>query len=96
MVTHNANLVVNTDVDQVIVASCGGLEAGRLPDLRYESGGLEDETIRASVCQILEGGETAFRQCGPLFEGRLAPADLGLALIGATFEGTHRRRLANS
>ncbi|MEZ5342753.1 MAG: hypothetical protein R2706_15305 [Acidimicrobiales bacterium] len=23
MVTHNANLVVNTDVDQVIVASCG-------------------------------------------------------------------------
>jgi putative AbiEii toxin of type IV toxin-antitoxin system len=61
MVTHNANLVVNTEVDQVIVASCGALEAGRLPALRYLSGGLEDSHVRDAVCQILEGGEEAFR-----------------------------------
>lgn len=61
MVTHNANLVVNTEVDQVIVATCGALEADRLPDLRYLSGGLEEPEVRAAVCQVLEGGEAAFR-----------------------------------
>jgi ABC-type lipoprotein export system ATPase subunit len=62
MVTHNANLVVNTDADQVIVANCGHLQAGRLPELSYSAGGLEDEATRESVCQILEGGEDAFRE----------------------------------
>ena len=62
MVTHNANLVVNSDVDQVIIASCGPLEVDQLPDLTYQSGGLEDPEIRAGVCQILEGGEDAFRE----------------------------------
>ena len=62
MVTHNANLVVNTDVDQVIVARCGPLAEGRLPKLQYVCGGLEDPEIRRSVCQILEGGAEAFRQ----------------------------------
>lgn len=62
MVTHNANLVVNTDVDQVIVARVGALAEGRLPKLRYMSGGLEDPQIRRSVCEVLEGGADAFRQ----------------------------------
>jgi hypothetical protein len=62
MVTHNANLVVNTDVDQVIVARCGALEEGRLPELTYLSGGLEQPTIRKAVCEVLEGGAEAFRQ----------------------------------
>lgn len=62
MVTHNANLVVNTDVDQVVVASCGPLEEGRLPEFSYQSGGLEDPNIRLLVCEILEGGAEAFRQ----------------------------------
>ena len=62
MVTHNANLVVNTDVDQVIVARCGSLEEGRLPELRYLSGGLEQHTVRKAVCEVLEGGAEAFRQ----------------------------------
>ena len=62
MVTHNANLVVNTDVDQVIVAHCGSLEEGRLPELEYVCGGLEDPEIRRSVCEVLEGGAEAFRQ----------------------------------
>ena len=62
MVTHNANLVVNTDVDQVIVAHCGTLEEGRLPLLSYQSGGLENPVIRKAVCEVLEGGAEAFRQ----------------------------------
>jgi energy-coupling factor transporter ATP-binding protein EcfA2 len=62
MVTHNANLVVNTDVDQVLVAHCEGYEEGRLPILTYSSGGLEEAEIRQHVCEVLEGGAEAFRQ----------------------------------
>ena len=61
IVTHNANLVVNTDADQVIIADCGALKSGSLPDISYQSGSLENEDIRRQVCQILEGGEEAFR-----------------------------------
>lgn len=60
LVTHNANLVVNADADQVIVAdSCRNKSAG-LPTITYRSGGLEDAHIRNAVCSILEGGERAF------------------------------------
>jgi len=62
MVTHNSNLVVNTDVDQVIVAHCDHLEEGKLPPLEYLSGGLEDPDVRQAVCDVLEGGAEAFRQ----------------------------------
>jgi hypothetical protein len=62
IVTHNANLVVNTDADQVIIATCGPHRPGLLPELSYESGGLENSAIRKQVCEILEGGEKAFRE----------------------------------
>jgi energy-coupling factor transporter ATP-binding protein EcfA2 len=62
IVTHNANLVVNTDADQVIVATCGPHRPGQLPEITYESGGLENREIRKHVCDILEGGEAAFRE----------------------------------
>lgn len=62
IVTHNANLIVNTDADQVIVASCGPHRPGELPEISYVSGGLEDPQIRAHVCDILEGGEHAFKE----------------------------------
>ena len=62
IVTHNANLVVNTDVDQVIVAQCGPHRPGMLPMISYRGGGLEDPEIRQSVCDILEGGRAAFRE----------------------------------
>lgn len=62
IVTHNANLVVNTDVDQVIVASCTKQGPGLPPRFSYVSGGLEDAAIRLHVCEILEGGEAAFKQ----------------------------------
>lgn len=62
LVTHNANLVINTDADQVIVASAGARLPGQLPQITYTSGGLEEAPIRKLVCDILEGGESAFRE----------------------------------
>lgn len=62
IVTHNANLVVNTDADQVIVANCGYHRPNQLPEITYESGGLENPHIRQFVCAILEGGEEAFKE----------------------------------
>ena len=64
MVTHNANLVVNTDSDQVIVAQAKRGSPKPLPRITYEAGGLEDPAIRAHVCRLLEGGEAAFRRRG--------------------------------
>ncbi len=62
MVTHNANLVINTDADQIIIAECGAHQSGGLPPITYVAGGLEYEHIRKAVCDILEGGEQAFRE----------------------------------
>lgn len=62
MVTHNANLVINTDADQIIVATAGPHPSGGLPPITYVSGGLESAEIRKAVCDILEGGEAAFRE----------------------------------
>lgn len=64
MVTHNANLVVNTDSDQVIVASSQRKSTNSLPDVTYLAGGLEDGEIRDQVCRLLEGGQEAFRKRG--------------------------------
>jgi hypothetical protein len=62
MVTHNANLVINTDADQIIVAEAGPHISGGLPPISYTAGGLENAAIRKAVCDILEGGEAAFRE----------------------------------
>lgn len=62
IVTHNANLVVNTDADQVIIASCSRHRLGQLPEITYECGGLENPQVRRRVCEILEGGERAFKE----------------------------------
>ena len=53
------NLVVNTDSDQIIVASADSSQTG-LPKLSYTAGGLEDPNIRQQICEILEGGQEAF------------------------------------
>ena len=54
IVSHNANLVVNADSEQVIIANN---DDGKLS---YFSGSLEDPIINAEVCRILEGGKNAF------------------------------------
>ena len=70
--THNSNLVVNTDADQVIVAQAGAHAPGQLPPITYTSGGLEVAEIRRLVCDILEGGEEAFRERARRLRVRLA------------------------
>lgn len=54
LVTHNANLVVNADAEQVVVAeNANGV-------LKYTSGSLEAEVTNKAVRRILEGGDEAF------------------------------------
>ena len=72
MVTHNANLVINTDADQVIIAEAGPHRHGALPPISYKSGGLENAEIRKAVCDILEGGEGAFQERARRLRVRLA------------------------
>lgn len=66
VITHNPNLVVNTDSEQIVVANFDG---ARLPKIGYQGGALEDTStdpahpgIREQVCKILEGGAEAFRR----------------------------------
>ncbi len=62
IVTHNANLVINTDADQIIVANATHSTGAGLPKFTYVAGGLEDSNIRKEVCDILEGGQVAFKE----------------------------------
>ena len=61
MVTHNATLVINTDTDQIIVAKASPHSSSYPSPISYVAGGLENAAIRKAVCDILEGGEAAFR-----------------------------------
>jgi len=56
IVSHNANLVVNSDSEQIIIAK------NNLGSLSYNSGSLENELINTGICRILEGGEIAFEK----------------------------------
>lgn len=70
IITHNPNLVVNTDSEQVVVAKFNGDER---PLIKYKTGSLENKAelkiddandevengIIEEVCDILEGGGTA-------------------------------------
>jgi ATPase involved in DNA repair len=55
IVSHNANLVVNADSEQVIVAK------NEDSTLSYIAGSLENPTINEQICKILEGGKEAFK-----------------------------------
>jgi hypothetical protein len=64
IITHNPNLVVTTDSEQIII---GSFDGSRAPKIQYRSGALEDSStkpptgIREEVCRVLEGGIDAFR-----------------------------------
>lgn len=53
--TNNANLVVNTDAEEVIVAEF------KNNIIKYIVGSIEDKSIRNEMTTILEGGEEALR-----------------------------------
>ncbi len=57
MVTHNPNLAVVCDAEQIIHATCD--KAGNR--FYYEAGAIEHPGIKAKVVEILEGTEPAFK-----------------------------------
>jgi len=57
MVTHNPNLAVVCDAEQIIHAS----RTRRVNRFVYEAGAIENPTIRRRVVEILEGTEPAFK-----------------------------------
>lgn len=66
LISHNPNLVVNADSEQIVIATCEK-QANGLPLIRYESGSLEHSAddgsgVRQRVCRILEGGAIAFQR----------------------------------
>ncbi len=77
VVTHNPNIVVGTDSELVIVANQNGVNNKNTNGVKFQyfTGGIEDTSalnhdidlvlekqgIKEHVCEILEGGEYAFR-----------------------------------
>lgn len=57
MVTHNANLAVTCDAEQIIYAAFDRTDFNRM---EYESGAIENPKINGIVLDILEGTEPAF------------------------------------
>lgn len=57
MVTHNANLAVVCDADQVIHARLNKANGNRIT---YTAGGIEDTTITQLIVDVLEGTKPAF------------------------------------
>ena len=77
IVSHNPNLVVGADSEQIIVANQEGSEAkNKLSKFEYTSGSIENmynnddeedyylysKGIKEHICNILEGGEESFRK----------------------------------
>ena len=78
LVTHNPNVVVGADAEQVIVANQHGNDSANADNVRFAYASesleaswgktsttgpiLESQGIREHVCEILEGGEEAFKK----------------------------------
>ena len=78
MVSHNANLVVGADTEQIVIANRHGIDRKnrRAQTFNYLSGSLEHSSpmrsaaeyilescgIREHACGILDGGEEAFQK----------------------------------
>ena len=56
LATHNANIVVNGDADQVVQ-----LEAGADRGFVSASGAIEDASVRDAIVRTVDGGDEAFR-----------------------------------
>ncbi len=56
MVTHNPNLAVVCDSEQIVCASCDKAAS----EFSYDSGAIENPKIRARVVEVLEGTAPAF------------------------------------
>jgi len=56
LVSNNGNVVINSDAEQVVLASIDNGE------ISYISGAIEDPNIRDRALEVLEGGQEAFRK----------------------------------
>ena len=56
IVSNNGNVVINSDVDQVIIAQKDNSE------ISYIAGSLENSAIREKALKVLEGGQEAFKK----------------------------------
>jgi hypothetical protein len=54
--------LVASEAIGVVRSEAGPHPSGGLPPISYVAGGLENAAIRKAVCDILEGGEAAFRE----------------------------------
>ncbi len=57
IVSHNANLVVCGDSEEIVVA-----RKKKKTDFEYKTGAIENDTIRKEIIEVLEGGEEAIRK----------------------------------
>ena len=76
LVTHNPNIVVGADAEEIIVANQHGINSPNPDEIKfvYRSGALEEsfknnnsnillcQGIREHVCDLLEGGNAAFQE----------------------------------
>lgn len=76
VVTHNPNLVVNGDSEQVIVANYERTASSQPTRIRYIAGAIENSSpfdkqklnildaqgVREHICEVLEGGKDAFTE----------------------------------
>lgn len=56
MASHNANLVICSDSEEVLVAS------KQNGNFHYKTGSIENSEINCKIVEVLEGGEEAFRK----------------------------------
>lgn len=76
LVTHNANVVVNADSELIIVANQHGIHSPNMNNHKFQykfgsiesldhdpscSSTLNQKTIKSHICEILEGGDRAFK-----------------------------------
>lgn len=59
VVSHNSNLVVCADSEEVIEAN---KSKGKNPNFEYKSGSIENELMRKAIIDVLEGGEEALKK----------------------------------
>lgn len=58
VVTHNPNLAVVCDSEQII---CADFDISRIPKIKYLTGSIENEDINKKIVDILEGTMPAFK-----------------------------------
>jgi len=62
VVTHNANIAVLGDAEQIIA-----LKIGNEKSVVVARGSVDEPTTRKVVCRILEGAEEAFRKRAKMY-----------------------------